>query len=40
MGVGSMGSLARTAPAFVSFTRRLKQAIDPDGMLAPGKYGA
>ena len=40
MGVGSMGRLAQNAPEFISFTRRLKQAIDPAGMLAPGKYGA
>ena len=39
MGVGSMARLARTAPEFVAFTRALKRAADPDGILAPGKYG-
>ena len=39
MGVGSMAGLAQTAPEFVAFTRKLKVAADPDGILAPGKYG-
>ena len=39
MGVGSMASLAQTAPEFVAFMRTLKAATDPDGILAPGKYG-
>ncbi|MCU0804450.1 MAG: FAD-binding oxidoreductase [Burkholderiales bacterium] len=40
MGVGSMAQLARNAPEFVAFARRLKHAADPDAVLAPGKYGA
>lgn len=39
MGVGGMAHLAQAAPEFIGFTRKLKMAVDPDAILAPGKYG-
>lgn len=34
-----MGRIFRTAPEFLTLARRLKSALDPNGVLAPGKYG-
>lgn len=34
-----MGRIFRTAPEFLDLARRLKTALDPNGVLAPGKYG-
>ena len=34
-----MGKLVDAAPESVALARAFKRAIDPDGILAPGKYG-
>ena len=34
-----MDRVLQTAPEFLSFCNRIKKAIDPLGILAPGKYG-
>ncbi|MEO7402729.1 MAG: hypothetical protein ABIU95_03570, partial [Burkholderiales bacterium] len=39
VGTAGMAKLAETAPEFNAFLTRLKHAIDPGGVLAPGKYG-
>ena len=34
-----MGRIYRTAPEFQALAERLKTALDPRNILAPGKYG-
>lgn len=34
-----MGKVLATAPEFLNFCQKLKTALDPNGILAPGKYG-
>jgi FAD/FMN-containing dehydrogenase len=35
-----MGALARAEPSYLRLLRTLKEAIDPRGVLAPGRYDA
>ena len=39
VSVGGMARLAQISPAFTRLARRLKAAIDPSGVMAPGRYG-
>jgi len=39
-GTQGMANLFKTAPEFASLVRRLKHALDPAGILAPGKTPA
>jgi 4-cresol dehydrogenase (hydroxylating) len=39
ISVTGMSKLADMAPDFAALTRCIKEALDPDGVLAPGKYG-
>jgi hypothetical protein len=34
-----MDRIFSNAPEFLSFCQKLKKAIDPQGIIAPGKYG-
>lgn len=36
-GTSGMADLFKSAPEYATFVRRLKQALDPSGILAPGK---
>lgn len=40
IGVGGMHKLATTAPEFVELMRRIRLALDPEHVIAPGKYAA
>jgi 4-cresol dehydrogenase (hydroxylating) len=37
-GIQSMADLARNSTGFWPVTRRIKAALDPDGIIAPGRY--
>jgi 4-cresol dehydrogenase (hydroxylating) len=39
ISISGMGKLVDAAPESVALARAFKRAIDPDGILAPGKYG-
>lgn len=38
-GLSNMATLYESDPAYAAFLQRLKHAIDPDGILAPARYG-
>lgn len=38
-GLSNMGIPHTQNPAYASFLKRLKDAVDPDGILSPGRYG-
>jgi 4-cresol dehydrogenase (hydroxylating) len=40
LGVGSMGALERREPAYLRLITALKEALDPEGILAPARYVA
>lgn len=39
-GTGGMHKLASSAPQFVAIVRAIRQGLDPENVIAPGKYGA
>ena len=39
MGVNGMLQLRETSPAFIHFLHQIKMGVDPNDILAPGKYG-
>jgi 4-cresol dehydrogenase (hydroxylating) len=38
LGIHSMGEMARAEPAYTDVLQRLKAAVDPNGVVAPGHY--
>jgi 4-cresol dehydrogenase (hydroxylating) len=39
-GTGGMHKLASSAPQFTAMVRAIRQGLDPENVIAPGKYGA